>query len=75
MPTTTTFNERLNRIEERAKRVDSKQRAATRRRKVLLVLAIIGALIAGASIAQDSMPQLTAWAEVAFDYVRAILPE
>ncbi|MFG6564904.1 hypothetical protein [Sulfitobacter sp. 1A13421] len=71
---TTTFNERLHRIEQRAKQARGKQRRAKRSRKGLVFLVTIGLLFGGASFAQDSAPQVNLWAGTAFEYIRALLP-
>ncbi|HBB81802.1 MAG TPA: hypothetical protein DC031_00680 [Sulfitobacter sp.] len=71
---TTTFDDRVMRIQERAKRVESKRRGAKRSRKGLIFLVTIGMLFGGASLAQGSVPQVDAWADVVFGYVRALLP-
>ncbi|MEQ5827531.1 hypothetical protein J3456_09185 [Sulfitobacter sp. NFXS29] len=71
---TTTFNERLTRIEQRAKRADGKHRRAKRSRMGLILLVTLGLLMGGASFAQDSAPQVNAWTSTAIEYVRALLP-
>ncbi|MDF3382925.1 MULTISPECIES: hypothetical protein [Sulfitobacter] len=71
---TTTFNERLLRIEQRAKRADNKHRRAKRSRKGLMFLVTVGLLFGGASFAQDSAPQVNVWAGTAMEYIRALLP-
>ncbi|WPZ22961.1 hypothetical protein T7987_06960 [Sulfitobacter faviae] len=71
---TTTFNERLDRIEQRAKQARGKQRRTKRSRKGLVFLITIGLLFGGASFAQDSAPQVNLWAGTALEYIRALLP-
>ena len=71
---TTTFNERLTRIEQRAKRANGKHRRAKRSRMGLMFLVTLGLLMGGASFAQDCAPQVNAWAGTAIEYVRALLP-
>ena len=71
---TTTFNERLLRIEQRAKRADNRHRRAKRSRKGLMFLVTVGLLFGGASFAQDSAPQVNVWAGTAMEYIRALLP-
>lgn len=71
---TTTFNERLIRLEDRAKKGHSKRRGAKRGRKGLVVFVAIGVLVAGASIAQESMPRFRVWAGAALEHVSALLP-
>ena len=71
---TTTFNERLHRIEQRAKQARGKQRRAKHSRKGLVFLVTVGLLFGGASFAQDSAPQVNLWAGTALEYIRALLP-
>lgn len=71
---TTTFNERLTRIEQRAKRANGRHRRAKRSRMGLILLVTLGLLMGGASFAQDSAPQVNAWTSTAIEYVRALLP-
>lgn len=71
---TTTFNERLIRLEDRAKKDHSKRRGAKRGRNSLVLLVAIGVLVAGAGIAQESMPQFRVWAGAALEHVSALLP-
>ena len=71
---TTTFTGRLVRLEDRAKKDHGKRRGAKRGRKGLVLLVAIGVLVAGASIAQESMPEVRVWAGAALEHVSALLP-